>query len=53
MDNDEKNIHMTSGGLSSETLSEDEQRPYEEKIEIPLDDSETKYDDFMFETSWI
>lgn len=49
MDNDEKNIHMTSGGLSSETLSEDEQRPYEEKIEIPLDDSETKYDDFMFE----
>ena len=50
MDNDEKNIHMTSGGLASETLSEDdEERPYEEKIEIPLDDSETKYDDFMFE----
>lgn len=46
MDDNEKKIKMTSGGLASEF---DEIRPYEEKIEIPLDSSETEYDDFMFE----
>ena len=46
MDNDGKRINMTAGGLSS---GNDEPRPYEEKIEIPLAGSEAEYDDFMFE----
>lgn len=49
MDDNEKNIKMTSGGLASENFSEEEARPYEEKIEIPLGNSDTEYDDFMFE----
>ena len=49
MDNYEKNISMKNGGLFSDIPVENGQRPYEEKIEIPLDDSETEYDEFMFE----
>ncbi len=49
MDNNEKNISMKNGGLFSDIPVENGQRPYEEKIEIPLDDSETEYDEFMFE----
>jgi len=44
MDDKEKNIHMTNGGLFSE-----EEQPYQEEIEIPLPESDTEYDDFMFE----
>lgn len=45
MDNNEKDIRMTNGGLNPET----QDIPYEEKIEVPIVETENEYDDFMSE----